>query len=233
MALNPHEPELVADAVARMGLRYAVITSVTRDDLADGGASVFAGTVRAIQDLTGRVEAEVLIPDFQGNEAALENVIQSAPATIAHNLETVPRLYPTLRSAASYHRSLALLHAVAKKSAGIVSKSGIMVGAGETRDEILRVMGDLVKAGCMVLTIGQYLQPSDRHHPVQRFVRPEEFAELEEHALSEGFQRVVAGPLVRSSYRAAEVMEQVRVSGTAPTEPLSAALSETFASGEK
>lgn len=208
LPVNPLEPELVAEAVRRMELRYAVVTSVTRDDLPDGGASAFEQTIRSIRGLPGSVGVEVLIPDFQGSKDALDTVIRSGPQTIAHNLETVPRLYPVLRHAASYERSLELLKRVARNTSGIVSKSGIMVGAGETHDEILRVIRDLAKAECKVLTIGQYLQPSPRHHPVQRFVRPEEFAELESQARAEGLQRVVAGPLVRSSYRAAEILDQ-------------------------
>jgi lipoyl synthase len=210
LPVNPREPEEVADAVRSMELRYAVITSVTRDDLPDGGASTFARTVRAIHDVPGHVGVEALIPDFKGSGEALDAVMVSRPETIAHNLETVPRLYPTVRQGASYERSLTLLERVAASNAGIVPKSGIMLGAGETQEEILRVIGDLVQVGCVVLTIGQYLQPTDLHHPVQRFVRPEEFARLEEHALAEGLLRVVAGPLVRSSYKAAEIMEQFR-----------------------
>lgn len=214
LPVNPREPELVADAVRHMGLRYAVITSVTRDDLPDGGASVFARTVREIHRLPGSVGVEVLIPDFQGRRDSLDMVIEARPETIAHNMETVPRLYPVLRTSASYTRSLEVLRRVSETGAGIVSKSGIMVGAGETLDEIKRVMNDLVEVGCMVLTIGQYLRPSPRHHAVHRFVRPEEFQELESLGLAQGLQRVVAGPLVRSSYRAAEIIDQFRGSGT-------------------
>jgi lipoyl synthase len=212
--VNPREPELVAEAVRSMGLQYVVITSVTRDDLPDGGASFFARTVRAIRGLPGRVGVEALIPDLKGCSDALEIVIDSRPDTIAHNLETVPRLYPVVRQGASYQRSLTLLRRVSARGSGIVPKSGIMVGAGETQDEIVRVIGDLVEAGCLALTIGQYLQPTDLHRPVHRYVRPEEFADLEKRALSEGLSRVVAGPLVRSSYRADEIMERFRGSAT-------------------
>ncbi len=215
LPVNPDEPALVAAAVRSMKLRYGVVTSVTRDDLPDGGASLFAQTVRAIHGLPGNVGVEALIPDLKGCPDALQTVIDSRPETIAHNLETVPRLYPTIRQGASYDRSLTLLRRVSHRGGGIVPKSGIMVGAGETRDEILRVMSDLVESGCSVLTIGQYLQPSALHHPVQKFVTPEEFAELEERARAEGLPAVVAGPLVRSSYRAGEIMEQFRAS-TAP-----------------
>lgn len=214
LPVNPREPELVAEAVKNMQLKYAVITSVTRDDLRDGGASVFAATARAIHGLPEGVGVETLIPDFRGSREALEIVLAAAPETIAHNLETVPRLYASLRQGASYKRSLKLLNRVAQSSVDTVTKSGIMLGAGETRDEILQVIDDLVEAGCMVLTIGQYLQPTDRNHPVQRFVRPEEFAELKHQALAAGLPSVVAGPLVRSSYRAAEIMEQFRGSAT-------------------
>jgi lipoyl synthase len=214
LPVNPNEPALVAAAVKRMGLKYAVVTSVTRDDLPDGGALCFAQTVRAIHGLPGNVGVETLIPDLKGCQNALETVIDSSPETIAHNVETVPRLYPTMRQGASYERSLALLGRVARRGAGIVPKSGIMVGAGETRDEIMRVISDLVEAGCLVLTIGQYLQPTQLHHPVRRYVTPEEFIDLEERARALGVPRVVAGPLVRSSYRAAEIMEQFRGSAT-------------------
>lgn len=212
LPVNLQEPSLVAAAVRSMGLRYVVVTSVTRDDLPDGGASLFAQTVRAIHGLPGNVGVEVLVPDFRGSEDAWDTVMDSRPETIAHNLETVPRLYSTIRQGASYERSLALLHRVLLRGGGIVTKSGIMVGAGETRDEVLRVISDLVKVGCKVLTIGQYLRPSHLHHPVQRFVTPEEFTELEQRGRAEGLQRVLAGPLVRSSYRAAEIMEQFRAS---------------------
>lgn len=200
----------MARAVVELGIRHAVITSVTRDDLPDGGARHFAQTIEAIRAQAPETGIEVLIPDFQGSEDALKMVIDAAPDVINHNLETVPRLYPVLRKGADYQRSLGLLRRVKELRPAMITKSGIMVGAGEHRDEILLLIRDLVAVGCSALTIGQYLQPSESHHPVQRYVSPQEFQELTELARTEGIGHVVGGPLVRSSYRAGETVERLR-----------------------
>lgn len=209
LPVNPEEPELVAVSVASMGLKHAVITSVTRDDLVDGGASAFAATIRAIRRLSKGTTIEVLIPDFQGSCESLQTVIDADPQVINHNVETVPRLYPILRKGASYPRSVELLKRVAQSGTGVITKSGIMVGVGESREEIMGLVDDLVHVGVMVLTIGQYLRPSSQHHPVYRFVPPEEFDELSALALASGIRRVESGPLVRSSYRAGAVFEDL------------------------
>jgi lipoyl synthase len=202
----------VAASVAALHLRHVVITSVTRDDLPDGGAQAFSRTVRAIRKSSNRTTIEVLIPDFQGSGSALQTVIESGPDVVGHNLETVPRLYPQLRRGSLYPRSLEVLRRVGDAGKGIVTKSGIMVGVGETREEIIHVVRDLVNAHCTVLTIGQYLQPTHRHHPVHRFVPPAEFEDLRELALAEGLKEVLAGPLVRSSFRAGSILEKLQVS---------------------
>ena len=199
---DPAEPERVAAAVAQLGLRYAVITSVTRDDLADGGASIFAETLAAIQRQNPDTLVEVLIPDLQGNWQALKIILQADPHVLNHNLETVPRLYPQVRPQADYRRSLELLRQVKKNSPRKICKSGIMLGLGEMRDELRQVWRDLRDCGCDILTMGQYLQPSGEHLPVKRFVPPEEFDELQAEALACGFVGVAAGPFVRSSYQA-------------------------------
>jgi lipoyl synthase len=200
--VRPDEPELVAQSIAALRLRHAVVTSVTRDDLPDGGATAFASTIRAIREKSPGTTIEVLIPDFQGSETALRTVMDASPEVINHNLETVQRLYPQVRPGASYLRSLRLLSLVKERAPSSMTKSGIMLGFGETRSEVLRLIGDLVLAGCTVLTIGQYLQPTTEHHPVVRFLPPEEFDELRDMAQSLGIQRIAAGPLVRSSYMA-------------------------------
>jgi lipoic acid synthetase len=200
--VNTKEPESVAASVAALGLKHAVITSVTRDDLNDGGAHIFAQTIQAIKQTRPLVTVEVLIPDFQGDLQALRTVIDAHPDVINHNIETVPRLYTLVRRGASYERSLELLQRIAES--GTVAKSGIMVGMGETGDEIESVIQDLVRVRCSILTIGQYLRPSPRHYPVAEYLRPESFAQLETMALKKGIREVVSGPLVRSSYRAAE-----------------------------
>ncbi|MBI5572579.1 MAG: lipoyl synthase [Desulfomonile tiedjei] len=210
LPVDPHEPERVASAIAALELRHAVITSVTRDDLPDGGAVAFASTIHAIRNSSPSTTIEVLVPDFHGNKESIDQVIRARPEVIGHNVETVPRLYPLVRSAASYERSLAVIGHVANSGSGIVSKSGIMVGTGEGREEIVRVIHDLVKVGCLVLTIGQYLRPTRGHHPVARFVTPEEFAALRELAQAAGIQHVVSGPLVRSSYRSGDILTKFR-----------------------
>jgi lipoic acid synthetase len=203
------EPLRVAASVKALGLKFAVITSVTRDDLGDGGASVFAETIEAIRRECPGTGIEVLVPDFQGSEDALRVVVAASPDVLNHNLETVPRLYPQLRQGASYERSLELLRRVNRWAPEMWTKSGIMVGVGETVDEILTLVRDLVGVGCQVLTIGQYLQPSILHHPVERYLHPDEFEELKALAMAQGMAKVVAGPLVRSSYHAGETINDL------------------------
>jgi lipoyl synthase len=199
--LDREEPVRVAEAIRMMGVRHAVITSVNRDELPDGGASIFAETIRRAREARPGLTVEVLIPDFQGDGAALQTVIDASPDILNHNTETVPRLYARVRPQAKYIRSLDLLDRA--KRAGMTTKSGLMLGLGEGNDEVLEVMSDLRAAGCDILTLGQYLQPSKGHEPVDRFVRPEEFDMFKERGLSMGFRHVESGPLVRSSYHAA------------------------------
>ena len=202
---DEHEPRRVAEAVLKMGLKYCVITSVTRDDLGDGGASHFAATIASVRQRSPSTLVEVLIPDLQGNWPALEVIVGAAPEVLNHNVETVPRLYPGVRPQAIYQRSLDLLQEVKKRQPSMVTKSGIMLGLGESREELLQALDDLLAAGCDILTLGQYLQPSRQHHRVVRFLPPEEFAELEDIALGKGFSGVASGPSVRSSYEAGEL----------------------------
>jgi len=198
--LDPDEPAHVAEAAQRLGLRYVVVTSVTRDDLPDGGSAHFAETVRAVTSQTG-AQVEVLTPDFLGDIAAADTVIESGPVVYNHNIETVPRLYGTARPQADYARSLRLLEHVAR-AGGCIPKSGLMVGLGETVGELFTAFDDLVAAGCRMLTIGQYLRPSAAHLPVARFVEPAEFESYREEALRRGLRWVASGPFVRSSYSA-------------------------------
>ena len=195
------EPARVAEAVARLKLSHVVITSPTRDDLPDGGAARYAATVAAIRSLSPATRIELLIPDFQGSAPSLETVTMSRPDIIGHNVETVPRLYQ-IRSGADYVRSLEVLRICAGLAPDIRTKSGIMLGMGETGDEVLQVLSDLRDAGCAYLSIGQYLAPSRRHYPVQEYVRPELFESLRGQALEMGFSHVESGPYVRSSYHA-------------------------------
>ncbi len=194
------EPARVAEAVAELHLSYAVITSVTRDDLPDGGACQFAETIRAIKGRAPHCLVEVLIPDFLGSNAALEMVIEAAPDVLNHNLETVPALYERVRPQANYRRSLEVLQRARRN--GMPTKSGLMLGLGETRDQIVSTMHDLRHVDCQILTLGQYLQPSRHHLPVERYLEPQEFAELKQMGLDVGFSHVESGPLVRSSYHA-------------------------------
>ncbi|MCP9472981.1 MAG: lipoyl synthase [Nitrospira sp.] len=194
------EPRRVAEAVQALGLRHAVITSVNRDELPDGGASVFADTVRLIRQLNPHCTVEVLIPDFEGNRDALKTVCAERPDILNHNIETVARLFPAVRPQGKYRRSLELLERA--KGWGMRTKSGLIVGMGETIDEVRDVMRDLRSVDCDVLTIGQYLQPTRDHLPVSRFYDPSEFADLKEEGLALGFSHVESGPLVRSSYHA-------------------------------
>lgn len=196
------EPQRVADATERMGLSHVVVTSVTRDDLPDGGSGQFARTIRALHRLP-EVTVEVLTPDFGGRARLLDRVLEAGPEVFNHNVETVPRLYPEVRPQADYRRSLAVLSRAAQRPDEPAVKSGLMVGLGERREELDEVFDDLLEAGCRALTIGQYLRPSPAHHPVVEFVRPEEFERLRERALEAGFEAVASGPFVRSSYRAA------------------------------
>jgi lipoic acid synthetase len=205
--LDPGEPGRVAEAAARMGLSYVVVTSVTRDDLPDGGAGHFAATIRAIRELIPGAEIEVLIPDFKGDLDALHAVIAANPSVLNHNIETVPRLYPRVRPQADYRRSLELLERAAARQAGLATKSGLMLGLGEEREEVLDTLQDLRRAGCRILTLGQYLQPSAAHLPVVRYIAPQEFAALRREALAMGFSEAASGPFVRSSYHAREAFE--------------------------
>ena len=200
-AVDWGEPARLAAAVVRLGLRHAVITSVNRDELDDGGASLFVACIAQIRKQSA-CAVEVLIPDFQGNQSSLAAVFSARPDLLVHNIETVPRLYPTVRPQAKYDRSLALL--AAASAARLPTKTGLMLGLGETTDEVRVVMSDLVAIGCDILTLGQYLQPTARHLPVERFVSPDEFAALKRAGEAMGLRHVEAGPLVRSSYHAAE-----------------------------
>ena len=207
LAVDPQEADKIARAIAELGLRHAVITSVTRDDLAEGGASQFAAVTRAIHACSSTCRVELLIPDLQGNHAALGLILAAEPEILGHNLETVPRLYQEARAGANYQRSLKFLTTAKEIAPGIPTKSGLMLGMGETLEEILEVMKDLHLAGCNMLTLGQYLQPTRSHRPVSRYVEPKEFNELRRKGLQLGFDHVEAGPLVRSSYHAAEQFE--------------------------
>ena len=202
---DPDEPRRRAEAAARMSLDHVVVTSVTRDDLADGGAGLFAETIRALRIGVPGVRVEVLIPDFRGDEAALKTVLEARPDVLNHNLETVPRLYPEVRPQAVYGRSLALLGRVRRSAPEIAVKSGLMLGLGERPEEVRSALQDLLAAGCSLLTLGQYLQPRKDCLPVDRFVPPGEFEAWRGASLAMGFSRVAAGPLVRSSYHAEEL----------------------------
>lgn len=202
--LDPSEPDRVAEAVAKMGLSHVVITSVDRDDLADGGAAHFARTVRAIRAAAPSTTIEILTPDFLRKSGAAEIVIDSQPDVFNHNLETVPRLYLGIRPGARYYHSLRLLERVKERDPAQFTKSGLMVGLGESKEEVMQVMDDMRSAGVDFLTIGQYLQPTRKHAPVDRFVTPEEFAHLETIARSKGFLMVSSSPLTRSSHHAGE-----------------------------
>jgi lipoic acid synthetase len=198
--LDADEPRRVADAVKLMNVKYAVITSVNRDELYDGGASIFAETIRKIREVSPDCKVEVLIPDFKGDEFALDILLDSFPDVLNHNIETIPRLYPTVRPQAKFERSLELLRRAKKR--GFTTKSGLMLGLGENIDEVIDVMKDLRKVDCNILTLGQYLQPTKQHLPVVRFVHPDEFKMLKEKGRELGFKHVESGPLVRSSYHA-------------------------------
>jgi lipoic acid synthetase len=205
---DPKEPRRIAEAVRRLKLRHVVVTSVTRDDLPDGGSAQFAATVRAVhRDTTATIE--VLTPDFGGRPEDLDRVLDARPEVFNHNVETVPRLYGEVRPQADYARSLGLLARAGEGSPRPVAKSGLMLGLGETEQEVRDVLGDLRRAGCCVVTLGQYLAPSAAHHPVAEFVRPERFKELGALALKMGFHAVASGPFVRSSYGAETIAARV------------------------
>jgi lipoic acid synthetase len=204
--LDRDEPRRVAESVATMGLRYATVTGVARDDLEDEGAWLYAETVRAIHEALPGCGVELLIPDFSGKPELLGQVFDAAPEVLAHNLETVPRIFRAIRPGFRYERSLDVLSQA--RAAGMVTKSNLILGMGETREEISAAMADLHAAGCDLLTITQYLRPTVRHHPVERWVQPQEFAELSEEAEEIGFAGVMSGPLVRSSYRAGRLYRQ-------------------------
>jgi lipoic acid synthetase len=211
LAPDPQEPEHIVTAVNKLGLRYVVITSVTRDDLPDGGASQFIQTIKAIHEYDSNIGVEVLIPDFGGSLSALRMVIDASPAVLNHNVETVPRLYPEVRPQANYRRSIELLRQSKQLNDRILTKSGFMLGLGETREEVIALMTDLSHAGGDFLTIGQYLAPSLKHHPVVRFVPPEEFEEYKDIGRQMGFRQVVSAPLVRSSFHAADMYYSAQV----------------------
>jgi lipoic acid synthetase len=198
--VDDDEPERVAQAVLALNLRYAVVTSVTRDDLPDGGASLFARTIQAIRTSSPGCGVEVLIPDLLGDQDSLKTVLAAKPDILNHNIETVPSLYPSVRPQALYGRSLTLLERA--RQAGAVTKTGLMLGLGEGTEEVMSVLRDLRKVDCQVLTVGQYLQPGKSHLPVLKFYHPDEFSSIRSDALKMGFRTVIAGPLVRSSYHA-------------------------------
>ena len=204
LPLDESEPKHVAESIQLMQLNHAVITSVDRDDLPDYGAAHWVATIKAIKELNPSVTMEVLIPDFMGREELIDSIIEAHPDVISHNMETVSRLTPVVRSVATYERSLQVLKQVANSP--IPAKTGIMVGLGETIAEVEETMDDLLSVGCSILTIGQYLQPTHKHYPVQEYVTPQQFAAYKETALAKGFKMVESGPLVRSSYYAERAM---------------------------
>ncbi|GAA0415054.1 lipoyl synthase [Acrocarpospora corrugata] len=205
-AYDTDEPRRVAESVQQMGLRYATVTGVARDDLPDGGAWLYAETARQIHALLPGCGVELLVPDFNGDRAQLEEVFSARPEVFAHNIETVPRIFKRIRPAFRYERSLGVL--TTAREAGLVTKSNLILGMGEEREEVVQAMRDLHEAGCDLLTITQYLRPTPRHHPVERWVKPEEFVELQAEAEAIGFAGVLSGPLVRSSYRAGKLYQQ-------------------------
>jgi lipoyl synthase len=204
--LDRDEPRRVAESIQTMGLRYATITGVARDDLADGGAWLYAETIRATHAVNEGTGVEILVPDFNGKPELLQQVFDAAPEVFAHNLETVPRIFKSIRPAFRYDRSLDVIRQ--GRDAGLVTKSNLILGMGETDEEVLEGLQDLHDAGCDIITITQYLRPTPRHHPVARWVKPEKFVEFSEAATEIGFAGVMAGPLVRSSYRAGRLWAQ-------------------------
>ncbi len=204
LPLDPEEPRHVGEAVRRLGVKHAVITSVNRDELPDGGSVHFARTIQGVRRLNPGTRVEVLIPDFCGNEEALDNILAARPDVLNHNTETVPRLYKRVRPDAKYAQTLGLLRRAHARKADypLLTKSGLMVGLGETVDELLETFRDIASTGCDILTVGQYLSPTPKHIPIEKYYSPEEFARLRDEALKMGFRYVEAGPLVRSSYHA-------------------------------
>lgn len=203
--LDEGEPERVASASQQLGLRYVVVTSVTRDDLEDGGAHHFAKTAHAIKETGPGTSVELLVPDFRGNPSSLDIILSALPDVFNHNVETVPRLYPRVRPQAMYRRSLDLFQRVRSRNPSMLTKSGLMLGLGERKSEVIQVMEDLVNVGCRLLTLGQYLQPSREHHPVVRYLHPHEFEEYRALGERMGFTEVASGPFVRSSFNAAHM----------------------------
>ncbi len=204
--LDRDEPRRVAESVQSMGLKYATITGVTRDDLADEGAWLYAETIRMVHKLNPGTGVEMLAPDFSGNPVYLNEVFETRPEVFAHNLETVPRIFKRIRPAFTYERSLNVI--TQARDYGLITKSNLILGLGETREEITQALVDLHAAGCDLITITQYLRPTNRHHPVERWVKPDEFVELAKEAEDIGFSGVMSGPLVRSSYRAGRLYKQ-------------------------
>ena len=213
--LDRDEPRRVAESVRTMGLRYSTVTGVARDDQPDGGAWLYAETIRQIHDLCPGTGVEILVPDFNGEPALLQQVFDAAPEVFAHNVETVPRIFKAIRPAFTYSRSLDVLSQ--GRAAGMVTKSNLILGMGETREEVSQALRDLHEAGTDLITITQYLRPTPRHHPVERWVRPEEFVELEQEARGIGFVGVMSGPLVRSSYRAGRLYREALTARTGAT----------------
>ena len=211
LSVDNKEPQHLLEAVEKLNLSYVVITSVTRDDLSDGGASQFVKAISILHEKRKGILIEVLIPDFLGSAEAIRAVVEAHPEVINHNVETVPRLYQEIRPGADYNRSLELLSTVKNLNPKIVTKSGLMLGLGETEEEVVEVMKDLREASCELLTIGQYLQPSPKHHPVARYVPPEEFSQFEDIAKNIGFTEVASAPLVRSSFKAAELYAKAKL----------------------
>jgi lipoic acid synthetase len=202
------EPQKIAEAVKDLNITYAVITSVSRDDLDDGGAKQFRDTINAIHKISPSVLIEILIPDFQGKIQSLKSVLEAAPVVIGHNIETVSRLYRYLRPEADYRRSLKVLRSLKQLNSSIATKSSLMLGLSETEDEVIRTMSDLLANGCDILTLGQYLAPSANHEPINEFISPEKFLAYRQTALTMGFKSVLSGPLVRSSFEAEQTYNQ-------------------------
>jgi lipoic acid synthetase len=208
---DPSEPENVAEAIKNLNLNYTVLTSVTRDDLLDGGSDHFSKAVRAIKSSMPSVVIELLVPDFQGSLKAIQKLVAEYPHVINHNIETVPRLYSEIRPKAHYLRSLELLRAVKEMNSHIVTKSGLMLGMGEDHQEVIQVLKDLRDVNCDIVTMGQYLSPSKSHYPVVKYLTSEEFCRLEEIGLAMGFRGIAAGPFVRSSFNAASLHQRARI----------------------
>lgn len=206
--LDLDEPSRIAKAIKKLGLKYVVLTSVTRDDLLDGGATIFAKVIELIHTINKNIKVEILIPDFQGKVSSLKYVLDANPDLIAHNIETVKRLYPDLRGQADYKISLELLRRIKEFSPYLITKSSIILGLGETEQEVKRAMRDLIDARCDILTLGQYLAPSKNHYPVKEFIDPEKFNKYKELGIILGFKAVFSGPLVRSSYQAEELYKE-------------------------